>query len=68
MMDEQKKFYRIETKFHVVNVNIDHIQEWSINWEGEIHIAMSDGARYEIPLYSDGYPNILKALQERTVN
>ena len=66
-MDKQKKFYKIDTEFHVTNVNIDYIQEWRINWEGELQIALCDGTRYEIPLHADGYPALLKALKERTV-
>lgn len=68
-MDNEKKFYKIDTGDFIINVNIDYIQEWRINWEGELHIALCDGARYEIPRYEDekGYCALLNALKERTV-
>ena len=63
----EKKFYRISTFDFITHVNIDHIVEWRINYEGELKIYSVDNQSYEIMPNDTGYKELLKALQGLTV-
>ena len=65
-----KTFYTIATMYETLNININFITEWSVNWENQLSISLVGGVTYQIPRFEDekGYDALVTALKERTVD